>query len=222
MKAIKGVLFDLDNTLLDRTETFRRFTEELAGAYWGHIGAEEREELVKKVILLDEDGYRNKEELFSELTETMPWQKVPSLEELMAFYRREYVRKAVLMKDALSVLDGFRTRYKVGLVTNGRTDIQYGKLDQTGLRHRFDAILVSEEAGLRKPDPAIFLRAASLLRLTPEECVFVGDHPVNDIAGAAEAGMQTAWLRVNQPWRDEIRTAPGAVLTELKELCRLL
>ncbi|WJH37352.1 HAD family hydrolase [Paenibacillus sp. CC-CFT747] len=61
-----------------------------------------------------------------------------------------------------------------------------------------------------------------MLKLTPGECVFVGDHPVNDIAGAAEAGMQTAWLRVNQPWRDEIRTAPGAVLTELKELCRLL
>lgn len=53
----------------------------------------------------------------------------------------------------------------------------------------FDAVVISGEVGMRKPDPQIYLMAASKLGLSPEECVFVDDFQVN-VAGAEAVGMK--------------------------------
>lgn len=54
--------------------------------------------------------------------------------------------------------------------------------------HRFDAVLISGELGMRKPDPEIFLLAAERVGLPPSACVFVDDLPSN-CAAAAALGM---------------------------------
>lgn len=55
-------------------------------------------------------------------------------------------------------------------------------------------------------------------RRPPEQCVYVGDHPVNDIEGAAAAGMNTIWIRVNQPWREGLSARPLRTIERLDEL----
>lgn len=151
MEKIKAILFDLDNTLLDRTSTFHHFTEQFLENYFGHV--ESTQDMHDRIVELDQDGYKNKEELFKELLQELPWQTKPEVAELMDFYSREYVRSAVLMDQAREVVGHARTKYRTGLITNGRTLIQYGKIDQLGIRGDFDTILVSEEAGCKKPDP---------------------------------------------------------------------
>jgi len=225
MTDLRGILFDLDNTVLDRTRTFRQFAERLADVYVGHIVTEdERGRIVADIIERDLDGYKDKPLLFAELRTALPWQDgtaPPSVGELLRFYRSEYVNSAILMAHAEELLTYCKGKYKVGLVTNGRTAIQYGKIDKLGIRGYFDAIIVSEEAGVSKPDPAIFGLALSRLALAPEQCVFIGDHPVNDIAGAARAGMRVIWMKANQPWREEAGEMPLAV-TGLQQLLRVL
>jgi putative hydrolase of the HAD superfamily len=220
MNHIKAIIFDLDNTILDRTSTFSNFTNSFINIYFNHL--ESTQEIFDRIIYLDQDGYKDKSELFSELIEELPWKAKPQKTELLDFYRTEYVKSAVLMKRAREVVIHSRKKYKTGLITNGKTSIQYGKIDQLGIRNDFDLILVSEEAGIKKPDPKIFEMALDKLQLRPEECIYIGDHPVNDIEGAARIGMGTIWIKVNQPWKEEVMARPLYTINQLSELLELL
>jgi putative hydrolase of the HAD superfamily len=220
MNHIKAVIFDLDNTLLDRTLTFRSFSSSFLSHYFSHLDVTQH--LLDLIIEIDQDGYKDKEELFAQLLELSYWQDKPQLSELMAYYSREYVRSAVLMNGAREVVQYVRTKYKVGVITNGKTPIQYGKMDQLGIRNDFDLIIVSEEVGIKKPDRRIFEMALDKLELKPEQCIYIGDHPVNDIEGAAKAGMETIWMKVNQPWRNGIKAQPLHQIEELSSLFELI
>ncbi|MBW5446219.1 HAD-IA family hydrolase [Cohnella sp. CFH 77786] len=220
MNWTRAVLFDLDNTILDRTLTFRRFAESFVDSYLGD--ADTKQDIVERIIVLDRDGYKDKEELFTELLEELPWKVKPSVAELMEYYGREYVNNAVLMDQAREVLQDLKARFKIGLITNGKTRIQYGKIDRLGIRELFDVILVSEEAGVKKPDSRIFEMALERLSLHAEACLYIGDHPANDIEGACKAGMQTIWMQVNQPWRDGLKAKPIHTIRNLAELLPLV
>jgi putative hydrolase of the HAD superfamily len=58
-----------------------------------------------------------------------------------------------------------------------------------GIAGRFDVVVSSGREGVEKPDPAIFARALDRLGVAPAEALHVGDHPVNDVAGAQAAGI---------------------------------
>jgi putative hydrolase of the HAD superfamily len=220
MNNIKAILFDLDNTILDRTSTFNNFTNSFLKIYFDHI--EVKQEIFDRIIYLDQDGYKDKKELFSELLEELPWKMKPLQTELLDFYKTEYVKNAVLMEHTREILQHIRKKYKTGLITNGNTSIQYGKIDILEIRSDFDLIIVSEEAGIKKPDPKIFELALTKLELSPEQCIFIGDHPVNDIEGAAKIGMKTIWMKVNQPWKDELTAKPIYSIEKLNELYELI
>lgn len=216
MSNIKAIIFDLDNTILDRTSTFRQFTVSFLNSYFGHL--DDNQEILERMIDLDQDGYKDKNVLFHELLEELPWNVKPEHDELLQFYRNEYVKSAVLMEQALEVIRYIRKNYKTALITNGRNEIQYGKIDRMGIRDEFDFIIVSEEAGCKKPDSRIFEAAINHLQLQPEQCIYVGDHPINDMEGAYKAGMETVWMKVNQPWRDGLSAKPLHTIERLDEL----
>ncbi|SEB56166.1 HAD family hydrolase [Paenibacillus sp. GP183] len=220
MNNIKAILFDLDNTILDRTSTFNNFINSFLKTYFDHF--EMKQEIFDRIIYLDQDGYKDKQELFSELLEELPWELKPLKTELLDFYSTEYVKNAVLMEHAREIVQHLRKKYKTGLITNGKTVIQYGKIDQLEIRNDFDLIIVSEEAGIKKPDPKIFELALRKLELSPEQCIFIGDHPVNDIEGAAKIGMKTIWMKVNQPWKDGLTAKPLHSIERLNELYELI
>lgn len=220
MNSFKAILFDLDNTILDRTRTFGQFTNAFLNQFFGHV--ETTQEIFDRIIDLDQDGYKDKHELFSELLDELPWKVRPEHVELMDFYAEQYVKNAVLMDGAMKVVTHLRKTYTTGLITNGKTHIQYGKIDQLGIRENFDLILVSEEAGVKKPDPRIFEMALNKLHILPEECLFIGDHPVNDVEGAVKAGIPAIWMKVNQPWTDHISAKPLHAIQHLSELLELL
>ncbi|MBR3738324.1 MAG: HAD-IA family hydrolase [Eubacterium sp.] len=85
-----------------------------------------------------------------------------------------------------------------GAVTNGPSYLQNHKMDTSGLREFCDIVVVSGDVGVHKPDPELFRYTAKLLSLKPEECIYVGDHPINDIKGALDAGMKA--IRMNFGW----------------------
>lgn len=220
MKDIKAIIFDLDNTILDRTNTFKAFSIAFAALYFGHL--ESHFEILDRIIELDQDGYKDKRDLFLELLDQLPWHVKPEHRELMNYYSEEYVKNAVLMDQALEVIRYIKTKYKTALITNGRNAIQYGKIDRLGIRTEFDFIIVSEEAGCKKPDPLIFEAALNALQLQPDQCIYIGDHPVNDIEGAFKAGLDTIWIKVNQPWRDELTAKPLHIIERFSELKALI
>ncbi|WP_055107847.1 HAD family hydrolase [Paenibacillus ihumii] len=220
MNNIQAVIFDLDNTILDRKSTFNRFVISFVRRYFQHL--EDTEHIMNRIIYLDQDGYKDKDELFSELLEELPWAMKPGITELLDYYRVNYVANASLMEYAYETITYARQKYKLGLITNGRNAIQYGKIDQLGIRHDFDLIIVSEEAGIKKPNVKIFEMAIEKFDLRPEQCLYIGDHPINDIEGAGRAGMETIWFEVNQPWREEVKISPKHTIKHLRELVGIL
>ena len=111
---------------------------------------------------------------------------------------------------------------RLAIVTNGETEFQMRHVGALGLGERVDAVLVSQAEGLRKPDPALFRRAADRLGVKPNCCLFVGDNPAVDILGAHASGMQTVWFRCRATWPDELAAMPGAEIDTLPQLLGLI
>jgi putative hydrolase of the HAD superfamily len=119
--------------------------------------------------------------------------------------------------DALQVLRELGRKFRLGLVTNGPSDLQYDKLDTSELRGCFGAVVVSREVGIAKPNPRIFAIALDRLGVTTSDAVFIGDNPKTDIAGAHAAGMKAIWLnRDNVPQPETI--VPDRTIRSLAEL----
>jgi len=85
-------------------------------------------------------------------------------------------------------------RYRLGLLTNGPSDIQRLKLAGSGLEGCFDAVVISGEVGLGKPDPGVFEDVLARLGVEPEAAVMVGDSWERDVLGALGAGMAAVWV----------------------------
>ena len=85
-----------------------------------------------------------------------------------------------------------------------------------GFKNYFDVIVSSEQAGKSKPHPQIFLHTAKNLGVHPSECLFIGDHPVNDIWGAQQAGMQAIWLQGFHPEDERLEVPRIQQLHELR------
>jgi HAD superfamily hydrolase (TIGR01509 family) len=98
------------------------------------------------------------------------------------------------LEGLLAWLDG---RYRLGIVSNfDHTPTVHRILERAGIQNRFEAVVVSDAVGWRKPKPAIFREALDRLGLGTADCLFVGDRLDIDVAGARSIGMAVAWLNV--------------------------
>jgi len=187
---MKAVLFDLDETLLDRQASLVRFATHQAESLLtpGVTGT-----FVDRFIALDSYGAVWKDKVYGTLVEELDL-NIPS-HELLADYVDNFkafcsakpgAQEAVLRLHALG--------YKLGLVTNGRTPFQEQCFAALGLDHLFADIVVSEAVGHRKPDREIFMLACRNLHIEPTAAIFVGDNPVADIQGARAVGMYTIYI----------------------------
>jgi len=106
--------------------------------------------------------------------------------------------------DAHSVISRLRENYKVGLLTNADNCLLYKSIDNC--RFAFDFVISSEDAAANKPDIEIFRYALNKLGVLSDQSVLIGDSQVDDVYGAAKAGMDAIWInRRNETLRDEIK-----------------
>lgn len=99
-----------------------------------------------------------------------------------------------LYPDTNEVLARLRPLTKLGVVTNGVSGLQRRKYDGSGLAHWFDAVAISGEVRIGKPERGIFDHIARELGVDVTKCVMVGDNPERDVQGGKNAGMKTVWV----------------------------
>jgi HAD superfamily hydrolase (TIGR01549 family) len=99
-----------------------------------------------------------------------------------------------LYPDADEFLSSLHGKYKLGIVTNGVAGLQRKKWHGSGLETWFDAVAISGEVGIGKPEKGIFEWVANELEVKLENCVMVGDNADRDVQGGINAGMKTVWL----------------------------
>jgi putative hydrolase of the HAD superfamily len=191
--VISVVLFDLDDTL------FAHGGAVAAGivAYTGDPAAGERwhalEETHYHRYLAGELDYQGQRRARArgfvaprELTDA-------EADEFFAGYSQLYREAWQLHADALPCLDALAS-LRLGLITNGDATSQAAKIAGLGITDRFEHVVASGALGFAKPDPRIFLHAASVFGVSPSEALYVGDRLQTDALGAAAAGLTGVWL----------------------------
>jgi putative hydrolase of the HAD superfamily len=212
---IRAVIFDLDGTLFDRDSAVRNLCETQYVAFESELTVLARATFVSRLLELDGHGLGDKEMVYRSLALEFDLSAALAARLVEDFWGR-YHRFCRPFPDALSTLEALRAHGKViGLITNGRRVIQEGTIAALQIRPLLDAILISEAEGVRKPDRAVFERAAARLGVTPSECCHVGDHPDVDVAGARAAGMKAVWKRVSY-WNRPSEVVP--IIDTLSEL----
>lgn len=114
-------------------------------------------------------------------------------------------------------------RYRLGLLSNfddSRTGWEI--MDDTGVRGLFEAIIISADVGMRKPNPKIFERMLEMLNLPAHDILFVGDTPHHDVAGSKQVGMHAAWISRHALPLPEGLPQPDIIIRDLAELPGLL
>ena len=114
---------------------------------------------------------------------------------LVALWQRTRVAAQTAYPHAAAVLDRLRRHVRLGLVTNGTSDLQRRKLALAGLDGHFDVVVAACDVGVGKPDPAMFAAALEALGVAASEAVMVGNDLDRDIAGAAAAGIPSLWIQ---------------------------
>lgn len=214
----QAILFDLDETLSDRIAAFNAFTDLLIDRYPELLALRSREELKRILSEADRHGYRSKTEVFDEFVYNSGWAHPPSAEEYVSFWRSAFPGCSLPMPHMLETLHTLQDAgIRLGMITNGSSLVQNGKIERLGIRSLFDVIVVSGEVGVQKPDPAIFRLTLDRLGAAPQEAWFVGDHPVNDIAGAQTAGLTAIWIQGEEPWPEDMPIRPDHVIRSLAE-----
>lgn len=113
--------------------------------------------------------------------------------------------------------------FRLGLLSNF-DDSQSGRevLADTGVADLFEAVIISAEVGIRKPNQLIYRRMLEMLGLEPHQVLFVGDTPREDVWGPREAGMRTAWVSKGAPSVPEGIPQPDFIIADLSELPAIL
>jgi HAD superfamily hydrolase (TIGR01509 family) len=213
-------LFDLDDTLIDREDVFRRWATAFVLERGLGAGA------VDWFCAADGLGYAPRHELFARARAELG--VAEPVQELVDDYRRTYPTFFAPEPPVLAALDTLRTDgWGVAVITNG-PQLQHVKLARADLTARVDAVCISAEIGVTKPDPRIFRVAVERADPGPrpegrtgQRIVMVGDNAVNDIGGAAALGFATIWMHRGRQW-DEEGFVPDAIAGSIPEAVSVL
>jgi len=231
LRRLRAVLFDLDGTLC-------RYTVGVADAILGairrlHLPEDALGDLQAAAgrytsLWRDHEGTQDAlgrvratvwQHLLAEHPQVDPALASP-LAEAYGEIRTPSVR---LYPGARELLVGLRRRFRLGLLTNGPSEMQWSKIRGNQIESLFDAIAVAGDTGIYKPDPRAFAMLLERLRVAADDAVYVGDSLAMDVAGARAAALRSVWISRNgeTPATDPALT-PDHTIHDLEALRKVL
>ena len=129
-------------------------------------------------------------------------------------------------KEAIETLNNLKNEgLKIGLISGCSMEVPL-VWPSTQLSSLVDVAIFSCQVGMNKPDPRIYKEACKLMKVDPEECIYIGDGSSAELRGAMVVGMRPALIRVDydreyDTYRD-ITDWKGTVINSLKEVKGLL
>lgn len=228
------ILFDLDDTLFDHERTLRAALhalrtqskqvatvqlEVLVKAHWQQVYAH-----YDKVLDAQASANENRRFRFKAmLTNLGISMNEAELLRCFEIYISAYYECRSTTKGAAELLSYLKPLKKIGVVTNGVETMQREKLEFLGLLPLVDFLLTSEKAGVKKPQPDIFMQALALGNVSASQTLFVGDSWDADVQGATAVGIRCLWLnRHNAPCPDPNLANEVATLEPKAQLLNLI
>lgn len=195
--AIKGVVFDLDNTLLDFMQ-MKEFAVKAAvkGMIEAGLLVDEDQSYREIIAIYEEFGWENQQVFDVFIEKQVGYVEHKFLAAGIVAYRR--AREANLMaypnvNKTLMALT--KAGIKLGVVSDAPSREAWLRIYYLNLYHYFDVVITFDDSGERKPSAVPFKMSLEALQLEPEETIMVGDWPERDVVGAQQIGMKTAFAR---------------------------
>ena len=210
---VRGILFDLDGTLLDTEhlllESFRYATKKVLGV------------TIHDALLMAKVG---------QPLDTQMWdftENEATHDELARVYR-EY--NAVVHDDLIRIFPGTvealrdlsAAGYSLGVVTSKRHGVAAHGLDTFGLSHMFECLIGSDDWPSHKPDPGQVAHGCDLLGIPAASCIYVGDSPFDMAAGNGAGCFTIAALWGMFPPEVLVAQNPGLMCESIADVSSLL
>lgn len=195
LMGYKAVIFDLDDTLLNRDNAVDKMFLIILEKCYADVKNSERNLMLQKFKEYDRRDYgnSNKTRVFESLfNEFPPQHKLPS-NHIQDFWNNNFPSCFLINQSTINMVNTIKQRAKVAIITNGTTQRQRAKIENTKLNSCFETVIISEEVGFSKPDKQIFELALNNLNVHPEEVIFVGDDLEKDIGGCQNANIKGIW-----------------------------
>lgn len=231
MRNITHVFFDLDHTLWDfkmnSRETLGELFHEMRLASHGVQDVEAFIESYERVNDLKWAQYRKGEIDKQTLRNTRFRDALRHFEvdhpelahEMEIAYIDRSPHKTNLFPGAIETLGYLQEKYALHIITNGFSEVQDVKLNKSGLKPFFETVITSEQVGVNKPDPKIFLHALQSTGAKRNQSVMVGDNLEADVRGARRVGMHAVFFNPESANHDD---KVSAEIFQLEQLTKLL
>ena len=182
------IIFDLDNTLIDRDAAFLGCLKEI----FLHQGCDLQVNDIENIKIQDDSGKNDRETLCDYLACNYPALGLSS-DEIWSFFQGlpEHVFSNHNVHTLLYRLSQFHT---LCLLSNGSSFMQRRKLAKAGIEHMFHDVFISGELGICKPDTNIFKHVLVKYDVMADACIMIGDDLLRDIEPAKRMGMHSIWI----------------------------
>ena len=222
---IQFIYFDLDDTLMDfssaSNKAFVRLMEhydlpndEQCFEIYQRGNHQTWQEFEQNLI----SSHKLRSLRFERFLSAMNWHDKADAFEMNAQYICFLINESNLISGALSLLNFFKDKIPMGILTNGLKEAQRPRLSKAEITHYFDHIIVSDEIGMSKPNQEIFTLAKHTSGNIPtENILLVGDNPYSDIEGAQKFGFKTIWFNSKQKELPK-QIQPTMTVTKLEDI----
>lgn len=187
------LLLSLDNTLLDREGAF----EAWATDFLTKIGAPLDD--LDWLLSVDADGLTNRWDVAEALRDRYLL-RIPLIDLVESLHDGVIANTRLDPLVACAIKIAGDAGFVPVVVSNGETRQQEAKIRLTGLDRYLADWVISEEAGVSKPNPRIFTIAAERARMRLNGAWVIGDSPEADIGGASALGLRSVWLHRGRRW----------------------
>ena len=219
---IKAVIFDFDHTLYDRNATYDGMfpiLKELLAPYLNRALSDE--ELLARFKQADKDGAypRGWPDVYECCVKGGIFDTVPDYQTYMKAIRTAHPVSITLFSDTVSTLNILKDmKIRLGMLTNGGSQSQRDKLENVPeILPLFDKIMIGGDLPKEKPHAEAYHAICHELDVAPDEAIYVGDHPTNDVEGSKLAGLTAIWIPYVRPFPTGV-TPPDFTIEALREI----
>ncbi len=223
---IKAVVFDLDNTLMDfmamKENAIRAAVEAMVDS---GLNMDPGDAMGELYAIYDKKGIEYQRVFDSFLKKHLGEIDWKLLASGVVAYRRAREASLVLYPHVnMTLTELLRRSLKLAVLSDAPRLEAWLRLCYLHLHHIFDSVITFEDTGLKKPDTTPFKKVLSLIDVTAEETIMVGDWPERDLVGAREVGMQTVFARYGFAFDRKPVGREGAdfVIDDIRELIDII
>ena len=222
-QKIKGVVFDLDNTLLDFMK-MKEFAVKSAikGMIEAGLSVDEKQAYDDIIHIYGEFGWENQKVFNVFLEQTI--QKVDNkfLAAGIVAYRRAREANLMVYPNVNRTLMALAKKgIKLAVVSDAPSREAWMRIYYLNLYHFFDVVVTFDDSGERKPSSKPFEMALSGMNLSAENTIMIGDWPERDVVGAQQIGMKTAFAQYGDTFGTKVSGADWD-LNDIYELVSII